>query len=226
APAEEALLRNGRRALGELSCSKNGRWSFTPTGNAEPMTWDDIEQVRISPSAPPSPRMPQVHRILLNGDEAVTGEILGFNSENLRLKTGWTGADLVIPFHFINSIEHAGPATVFVDTLEESLQGWKVTGKPISGGIGERGWQAGALLNAGGKGIRFELPEPLNAGRIGVNFEVPVHSDSELSWLGEAEFQADNLTNQVRVIFSGKGDHYGVEVPGGNGIKGSVLRRP
>lgn len=221
APADEAVLRDGRRLSGKLSLDQR-RWSFVPAGKSEPVPAESLSQVRLE-SVPASPlRAGSVHRVFLRDGQALTAGLLDLDDKTLTLRTAWASR-VSLPRSAVASVTQLpGWALVFLDDFEDGLKAWKVEGKPDLGGPHTSGQKA-LLLTAPGQTAEHTLREPIEEGRASVNF----HDSRETSgaaWVVETEFRTADAPRVVTVTIAGNGTHYEVRVPGRDGMTARVSR--
>jgi hypothetical protein len=95
ARAEEATLADGRRLTGKLVLTTAGRLQLTRT-DGPPLPLAETHRLRFTESDLPPLLTAPVHRVLLREGQSVTGEFLGLDDRNLRLRTCWT-RELSVP---------------------------------------------------------------------------------------------------------------------------------
>src|SRR5262245_38673388 len=199
APADEAVLRDGRRLSGKFSLDQH-RWSFVPAGRSEPVPAASLSQVRLE-AVPASPlRAGSVHRVFLRDGQALTAGLLDLDDKTLTLRTAWASR-VSLPRSAVASVTQLpGWALVFLDDFEDGLKAWKVEGKPDLGGPHTSGQKA-LLLTAPGQTAEHTLREPIEEGRASVNF----HDSRETSgaaWVVEAEDRKSTRLNSSHLGIS------------------------
>lgn len=213
ARADEATLPNGRRLNGNLQLT-DGRLRFSAAKQS--FRLDELHRVRFPAPTLPSVRPAVLHRIRLRDGQALTGELLGLDTRNLRLRPPWAGR-LTIPRHAVAALTQLpGFVSVFADDFETDLKAWKLTGTP---GITTRLQTSGERslrLNTPGQVAECRLPFRVEAGRAGVNFYDPGDT-AGARWLIEAQFEGVREPQVVRIPIGEDADSYGVEKAGARG---------
>src|SRR5262249_17961614 len=127
--AEEATLRDGRRVQGTLGMDGQGRLRFT-AGDPTPVSPGDIHYIRW-PDPPSAPlRVATLHRVLLADGQALTGQLLGLDEKQLRLRTAWADQLTVPREALVGVTQPGGRVALTEDDFEDGLKLWKVTGGP------------------------------------------------------------------------------------------------
>jgi hypothetical protein len=220
-PAEEATLLNGRRLSGTLALDNAGRLRFTPSKGDAPLAFDRIQHVRFPPAAAFPLRAGMAHRLHLPDGQQLTGELLGFEEQTVRLRTAWS-ASLSVPRPAVVALTHLpGFVTFFAEDFEGELKPWKLTGSP---GFSEQhtSGKRGLVLGNPGQAVAYALAAPLEEGRAGVNFLDEAAAGAV--WLIEAEFQTAEKSRVVRVTLAGDGDAYKADLPGAENKLEAVRR--
>jgi hypothetical protein len=221
APADEAILRDGRRLRGQLRL-EDQRWRFLPAGASEPVSPASLSQVRLEPAALPPLRAGAVHRVTLRDGQSLTAGLVDLDGKSLTLRTAW--ADKVsLPRSAVASVTQLpGWALAHLDDFEDGLQGWRVEGSPVLGGPRTSGRKA-LVLTAPGQATEHTLAAPVAEGRAGIN----VHDTNETTgatWMVEAEFRTPGGPRTVSVVVAGAVGHCEARVPGLEGVTGRVPR--
>jgi hypothetical protein len=223
ARAEEAILRDGRRQQGTLALTDD-RLRFTPTGEQERLSFDEVHAIRF-PIGPAPPLLAgMAHRVALPGGQQVTGELLGLDDERLRLRTAWA-EEVAIPRAAVLSVRQLpGVITFFADEFTDGLKRWKLTGTPHLDELRSPSGGRCLVLGEPDQAAEFTLEQPLEAGSFGITFREagPV---SGAQWLVEADFQ-EPKPRTVRATVAGSGDGYAAEVPGGKGTATHLAATP
>jgi hypothetical protein len=222
--ADEAVLPNGERVQGELSSDDQGRLLFRRHGQESPVLLDKIDHIRF-PSSRLSPlRAPAPSRILLRGDEHVTGELLGLDSDRVQLRTAWKER-ISIPRAAVSAVRHAaGFVTVFVDDFEKDLKSWQLTGMPALTTQEHASGRRSLCLNDPDQAAEYTLPTPLAAGRAGINFRDRTQAGS-LRWQVEAEFAGSAGWPVVRVGLDPQASDYAGEIAGSTAAGSRLARK-
>src|SRR5262245_48104157 len=92
-PRDEGVLRDGRTRTGTLTLADK-RLVLRTADGALPLS--DVDHVRLAPASVPVLRVPVVHRVVLDGEQQLTGELLGIDARHLRLRTAWSDS-LALP---------------------------------------------------------------------------------------------------------------------------------
>src|SRR5262245_8911213 len=104
ARADEVTLTGGKQLQGSLELDGKGRLRFVSPGQPTPPSLAGLD-VRLTPAAPRSLRAATIHRITLPGSQQLTGELLGLNDKELKLRTGWSDP-LSIPRQAVVAVTH------------------------------------------------------------------------------------------------------------------------
>src|SRR5688572_856702 len=80
--AEEATTRQGQLLRGAL-----GKDSFQPLPPAQPLSFDQLRCIRFSEPSPPPVQSWVVHRLLLSGNQAICGELLRVDANEVAFRT-------------------------------------------------------------------------------------------------------------------------------------------
>jgi hypothetical protein len=91
--ADEAIDRDGRRHQGEL-IQQQEKWSFR--SGQQLHAFRDLTRVRFSTAATPLSSALLCTRLLLPGDQHITGTLLELDASNVRFMTSW-GKQVVVP---------------------------------------------------------------------------------------------------------------------------------
>jgi hypothetical protein len=210
--ADEAILHNGSKQEGSLERDAKGRLGFQVPGRTPPLPLRDIQTLRLAPGELTPWRAPAVHRVVLHGEQRLSGELLELDEKELRLRTPWSPR-LAVPRTSVRSVSHPpGWVTFWQDDFENDPKAWRLSGAVERANRQRTSGQHGLRLGAAGQSAEFVLPEPLEAGRVGINFFDPGPTASG-RWLVEAEFQRPGGPWGVRVVIAGSGERYGVELP-------------
>ena len=223
--ADEATLRDGTRLQGRLELTEEGRWRFAATNRPAALSAEEAGRV-IFPAAALSPlRCGTAHRVQLAGNQHLTGELVGLDEKELRLRTAWS-EQLSIPRHALLAVEQLpGWLTFHDDDFETDLKAWKHTGQPA---LSDRQHTSGVhslLINTPGQAAWYSLGTPLEAGRAGINFHNPGNT-AGARWLFEASFWESDVVRTVKVTVAGESDKYIVEGFGAPDQVGDVPRTP
>jgi hypothetical protein len=203
ARADEALLRDGGRASGELSFTEKGRLTFTSKG--KPLLWSSIQHIEFSQSSAGPDPLTGVRRVGLVGDQSLTGGFLAWGKDGLRLHPPRSEV-LLIPLQWIECVQHPpGVVPVFEDDFQNSLDAWKVSGKPTA-----KSPKQGLSLSASEQAVAYEPPSPLDSGKLGVDFAIGEKGDDG-RWMIELEFGDGRAKRPVRVSILVKDQHSRVE---------------
>jgi hypothetical protein len=222
--AEEATLRDGRRVQGTLGVDGQGRPRFT-AADQTPVPPGDIHYIRWPDAPAPPLRVATLHRVLLADGQALTGQLLGLDEKQLRLRTPWADQLTVPREALVGVTQPGGRVAVAEDDFEDGLKLWKVTGSPTLTDQRFISGKHSLALRGAGQSAEFALSAPPEAGRFGINFDLP-GAAAGARWLVEADFQRPDKARTVRVGVAGDGDRYGVEVPSAEGTVGTVTRAP
>lgn len=222
--AEEGVLRNGERVPGELSSDGEGRLLFRRLGQAAPVPLNDMDQIRFPSQRLPPLRVGAGFRVVLRGDQHLTGELLGIDSDKVRLRTAW-GDNLSIPRAAVVAVRHVpGFVTLFVDDFENDLNSWRLTGKPVLTTKQHTSGQRCLYLNSPTQAAEYTLSTSLVAGRAGINVYDSVQAQ-ELAWQMEAQFAGSTGWPTVRVRLDPRTDRYTAEVVGTAATTGRLPRK-
>src|SRR5438067_12476625 len=123
--ADDAVLRDGRTVAGQLLRDDRGRLHFTAGGRSIPA--GQIERVRFAVQGTPY-RAPALHQAFFRSGERLTGELLRFDGQTLRLRTAWKD-ELAIPRHALAGVTHfADQVVFFVEDFEKKPSAWQLAG--------------------------------------------------------------------------------------------------
>jgi hypothetical protein len=217
-PRDEAFLRDGRTRTGTLALADKRLVVRTADG-ALPLT--DVDHVRLAAASVPVFRLPVVHRVVLQGDQQLTGEFLGLDTKQLRLRTAWSESLALPRSAVVVCTQRPGWALVFADDFENGLAAWRTTGEPVVGDRATSG-KRGLWLGAVGQSAEYTLREPLLSGRFSVNVRDERAAGGR--WHLEADFRLDKGTRTVRVLLGGAGDRFDVDPVGLDGNVRPVAR--
>src|SRR5215472_5596079 len=103
--ADEGVLPNGRRIPGELGNDDRGRLLFRRLGQESPLMLNQLDQIGFPSCRLPPLRAAAPYRILLRGDQHVTGELLGLDSDQVQLRTAWKER-ILIPRAAVSAVRH------------------------------------------------------------------------------------------------------------------------
>jgi hypothetical protein len=222
--ADEGVWPNGQRVDGELNTDGQTRLHFQPLGQKPSLLLDQLDHVCFPPHRLPPLRAGAAYRVLLRGEQQLTGELLGLDADKVQLRTTWKER-LSIPRAAVAAVEHApGFVTVFVDDFESDLKSWQRTGTP---GLTTKQHVSGRrslCLDGPGQGAEFTLPLPLTAGRAGINFCASAQP-TRLAWQIEAEFAGSVGWPVLRVGLDLRAGTYTAEVFGAGAANGHLPRK-
>jgi hypothetical protein len=209
--ADEAMLPDGRVLPGSLHLAQNARLEFIPSDKQPPLSLAAIHQVRFSAAAAVRLRSGALHRVNLADGQSVTGELLGLDEQQVRLRTAWA-PELAVPRTAVVSLLQAGGyATFLQDDFEKDLEAWKISGSPTLSDKQATSGRRSLLLNAVGQTAVYRLEAPLEAGKVGVNFQ-QVGAAAGAVWTVEVEFQGNGEAQTVRVPVAGDTPSYTADV--------------
>jgi hypothetical protein len=216
-PADEALRTDGKRVSGTLTFDDTGRPRFTPKGQTEPLPPETVRSVRLD-APPPTPfRVAVGHVVVLRTGERLTGQLLGLDSDVLRLRMPWAER-VEVPRGAVAAVTQVpGLRVLLDDDFRDGAKAWRVIGNPAVSGE--------AVLSRPGQELTLPLAKPLAAGRVGVNFEAR-EAATGARWLFEAEFASEKDRRLLHVHVAGMGDAYHVETEGLRGSARDVARTP
>ncbi len=162
----------------------------------------------IFPAAALPPfRCGTVHRVQLAGNQHLTGELVGLDEKELRLRTAWS-EQLSIPRHALLAIEQLpGWLTFHDDDFETDLKAWTLTGQPALSDRQHTSGERSLLIDRPGQAAEYTLPTPLEFGRAGINFHDPGNT-AGARWVVEAEFVKGDVVHAVKVTVAGESDKY------------------
>lgn len=225
APAEEALLRDGRSIQGKLSQSGGGALSFVAEAKSVPLV--EIDRIRFTAKATPF-YAAAVHQILLKNEQRVTGVMETLDSDTLRVRTAWQER-LAVPRAAIVCISHlADLVTVLEDDFETDLKGWKLTGSPSLSDRQHVSGQKSLCLTSPGQAAELSLRQPLTSGQLNIHF-CDADTTAGLSCWLEAEFlpaRKEETPRLVKVVLAGDGARYAVETALPTEEAGDMRRTP
>jgi hypothetical protein len=210
--AEEAILLDGRR-LGGVMVLRAGSLQFQPPRGAAPLAMEQVRFVRFDSSSPPVVRFPLVHQVLLRDGQRLTGELLGLDEREVRIRSTWS-APLALPRAAVAAVVQA-PALlpVFVDEFEDGLEAWAIAGSPQCDEREHASGRRSLLLDGTGQSATFALPHALEAGRVGVNFLGPP-AGPDVRGHVDLVFQTPDGSQRIRLSLpAGAGDLARVELP-------------
>lgn len=214
APADEAVLRDGRRQAGALTFTAGGRLAFVPAGAAAPLPGASVQRI-VLPPAPVTPfRAGVVHQVHLPGGQRVSGELLALDDNGARLRVPWAALPLVVFRTATRGVTQPAGQLALLDEDFETLPGpWVLAGSP---GLTEDGPTSGRhalVLSAGGQSAAWRPARPLMAGSVGVNVRAPDRPVPGATVV-ELEFSAADGPRRVRVPVAGPSERVGAEAPG------------
>src|SRR5579871_5417803 len=221
--ADEAVLPQGQRIEGELGSDRDGQLVFRARGQEQPVSLGQLDHVRFSPTPLPPFRAAAPFRVLLHGGEHLTGELLGFSSDKVQLRTAWRDI-LSIPRAAVAAVRHApGFVTVFVDDFEKDLKAWRLSGAPVRTTTQHDSGRHSLCFPGPGQ-AEYIVPGILNAGRAGINFR-DLPPTTGLTWQLAAEFENCTGWPSVRVQLDPRSGNYVAEVSGTARGKSSLPRK-
>jgi hypothetical protein len=206
----ETTLSDGKRLLGEVRLSDDGRLRFE-TGK-QSYRLADLIRVRFAPAPISLIRPARLHRVTLTDDQHLTGELLALDAAQLHLRTSWAGT-VRIPREAVRGLSHLpGWVPVFVEDFEGELKAWKLAGAAALSERQQTSGKRSLMLSAGGQAAEYPLATPLEAAEVRVNFHDPGET-AGASWFFEAEFENGKRSQWVRVLLAGEAA-YRAEVAG------------
>src|SRR5262249_30081976 len=160
-------LPDGRVLPGSLRLAKNARLEFVPDNQQPLLALAALHQVRFPAADFARLRSSAPLRLNLSGGQAVTGELLGLDVQQFRLRTAWA-PELAVPRTAVVSLLHVGGcAPFFQDDFEKDLGAWQVSGSPTLGEEQATSGRRSLRLNAAGQAAVYRLEAPLEAGKVG-----------------------------------------------------------
>jgi hypothetical protein len=216
AAADEAMLPDGRLVTGSLQLAPNARLQFLPADKQAPLSLAAIHQVRFRAADFVRLRSAALYRVGLAEGQSVSGDFLGLDDQQVRLRTAWA-PELAVPRTAVVSLTPAdGYALLFRDDFEKDLAAWQVSGSPALTDQQATSGRRSLLFNAGGQAAVYRLAAPLEAGKVGVNFQ-QIGAAAGAVWTVEAEFQGSGGLRTVRVPVVADTPNYTAEGAEGDG---------
>jgi hypothetical protein len=211
APADEVMLRDGRRVPAALHLDHAGRLHFSAADrSAVPV--DRVEYFRLALATVVPFRAGAVHQVELTGAQRLTGGLLGLDGTELRLRTPWRDRLTVPRGRLLGVANLPGTVIALDDDFEDGLKAWKLTGAPQLTTREHTSGKHALLLDAPGQAAKHVLPAPLEAGSVAINLHVPESLDGA-RWQLEAVFGTPAATKMVRVTVADSAMSYAAEVP-------------
>jgi len=208
---DQVTLTDGSRLPATLTLTENGRLRFAATDRSA-IAADRVQHIRFAPAVPVPFRAGVVHLVRLPGEQRLTGELLGLDARELRLRTAWRDR-LAVPRSALVGVENLpGRLTIWDEDFENGLKAWKLAGSPK---VSDKDFTSGThslLLDTPGQSAAYVLATPLEAGSAGVNFHVPA-AIGGARWQLEAEFQGSAGPKVVRITLAGGPETQVVEAP-------------
>src|SRR5262249_15597758 len=87
--AEEATLVDGRHLTGELALDKAGQLQFLSAQDTASYSQDQIESVHFGECRLAPFRIAAAHRVILPGEQYLTGQLLKLDGQHLYFRTAW-----------------------------------------------------------------------------------------------------------------------------------------
>jgi hypothetical protein len=219
--AEEATLPGGGRLTGTLRLDAKGNCQFVAAKNAGTFRLDQLLDIHLPPVPRPPLRWGTRFQVALAGDQQLTGELLGLDAKELRVRTAWADR-LALPRAAVPALKQPqGYLTFWHDDFTNGLKAWKAIGAPTVNDRRPAPAKPCLLLTAPGQRVEYALTTPLESGRAAVSFY-----DAEAFgaiWLFEAEFAGAAGPRFLRVVVGGAAA-YQAEGPGLIGQSTEVAR--
>jgi hypothetical protein len=204
---DEAVLPNGLHIAGKVIEGGPGALRFSPATGAASFPVDQAEHVRFAARSLPPFRIAAAYRVTLQGEQHLTGELLGLDEKALRFRTAWA-EPLTIPRAAVVAAAHApGFATIFQDHFEAGLKDWKLTGTPEGTADPHFSGRSSLRLASQGQSAEYRLATALRSGKIGVNFREG-EKPGGARWLVEAEFEGKAEPGRVRMTIGDAGGYH------------------
>ncbi len=207
--ADEALLPNGRRLVGELRWQE-GRLRLATTDRLVLLA--DVHQVRCT-AQEPTLLAGVVHCVLLRDGQQITGELLQLNGETLRVRTAWSPAPIEVPRCWVREVSNPpGFVPILDEDFASGLKTWKLAGSPGVTDDKPPREQRGLLLDSAGQSATLELPESLSAGQFGLSFYDSNNREAG-RWILDVGFQKPAGPRLLQVNLAGETEHYAALLP-------------
>jgi hypothetical protein len=142
--ADEAVDRDGKRRLGELS---NGHFLEQSTGKKLPLA--DLRSVRFAPQPTPLAKVPPSFRVHLRSGDQVSGQVLRGDAKQFPFLTAFGTKQTFDRSEVVGVEQLDGFRRVFAESFEGDWKAWKAEGSPR---LDDRT----AML--GTKSLRFDKP--------------------------------------------------------------------
>ncbi|MBY0521847.1 MAG: hypothetical protein K2R98_00525 [Gemmataceae bacterium] len=225
AHADEAVMPNGKIITGVIRIESKGRVNFFG-GKDLVHPLDEVHCLRFPATDQPPLRAGVVHRVLLRDQQQLTGELLEWKADVIRLKPIWSDRPIEVQRSAVVAVTHLpGYVSVFDDDFEGDDKAWKLAKDPRLVGDNECTSGTGSLLlSAVGQAAEYTLPAPMEAGRFGINFRDPGDTPAG-RWLVEAEFVGAKDARIVAVTVVHEGESYPVQIPDAGKVKPRLERQ-
>jgi hypothetical protein len=169
-PAEEALLKDGKRIAGSVATSANGRLLFTAKASNDSLSWETIQQIEFPLVSRFNDPLVGLRRVSLVHDQSITGELLGWSKEGLRFRLSGMEAR-TLPPSFVRAVRHTdGYVALLEEDFANGLTEWKLEGKPELVDADRPSGKQSLNLRSAGQSATYRLAEPLKSGLVGVDF--------------------------------------------------------
>jgi hypothetical protein len=209
--ADAVTLRDGRRLPATLHLDDAGRLHFTAVDrSAVPV--DRVEYIRLAPAAVAPFRVAAVHQVHLTGAQRLTGELLGLDGTELRLRTPWRDRLTVPRGRLLGVANLRGTLIAFDDDFEDGLKAWQLAGTPQLTTKEHTSGKHALLLDAPGQAAKYVLATPLEGGSAAINYHIPESADGA-RWQLQAEFGTPAGPKVVRVTLADSAPSYAAEAP-------------
>ncbi|MSQ94572.1 MAG: hypothetical protein EXR98_08440 [Gemmataceae bacterium] len=177
--ADDAVERSGKIQRGELQVEQ-GVWYFRDT-SAKKIPLQELSHIRFETKPAPLPKAPLTRTLRLSDEQRFTGTLLRVDAKKATFVTSW-GQAISLDRTQIVGIEHANDESLlWHDDFENSLQAWRLEGKPALSADRPFYGKSSLLLDAVGQRAERTWKPLLRDGSIRLFFH---HSGvaSKLRW--------------------------------------------